>query len=117
VNLKETQKLLYLERMLNLYEQFTRAYSQVSVEVIVKDKGWVYISHKVLDPYTNKSVDIQKGTRDVLFEPTRFVRVTYHGARFNFYVCQFIEFPVSHLPKRIIHYKRKLKTAFKNRHK
>ena len=115
MNLKESQRLLYLERILKLYVQFTKAYSEVKVEIITRDKGWIYTTQKVLDPYTRKTVDIQTGTKDILFAPTRFVRVTYSGALIDIYALQWIEFPISHLPKRIMHYKRKLMTAFKNR--
>lgn len=117
MNLKETQKLLYLERILKLYVQFLRAYSQVSIEIVTRDKGWEYITRRVEDPYTKKIVDVQIGTREVLFEPTRFVQIIYHGTRFDFYTHQTIEFPITHLSKRILHYKRKLMTAFKNRKK
>ena len=117
MNLKETQELLYLERILKMYVQFTRAYSQVSIEIVTRDKGWVYVTKRIEDPYTKKTIDIQVGQKDITFEPTRFVQVIYHGTRFDFYAHQTIEFPITHLSKRILHYKRKLMTAFKNRHK
>jgi hypothetical protein len=45
------------------------------------------------------------------------VKVIYHNPKINIYVFQAIEFPMDDLSKRIDHYKRKLMTAFKNRHK
>jgi hypothetical protein len=117
MKLKEEQNLIYLRRILNLYVKFTKAYSEVKVDVVMKSKGWEYTTKKIKDPYTNKMVDIQTGTKDIHFDPTPFVSVVYIEPKINLYAMQQIEFPLSHLPKRIIHYKKKLMKEFKNRHR
>lgn len=115
MNLKETQKLIYLERILKLYVQFLKAYSEVNIEVISKTEGLLLDTKKELDRYGNPV------TRNVTiasyFDPTLFVRITYYNPKINIYEFQAIEFPMDDLSKRIDHYKRKLMTAFKNRHK
>lgn len=112
MELKEQQKLLYLERILKLYVRFLRAYSDVTVEVVSRKKRLRNIME--VDEYTGKEV-VKELVVDSI-KPTDMVKITYFGTRFDFYNHQTIEFPMSHLPKRIAHYKRKLLTAFKNRH-
>ena len=61
------------------------------------------IEVEVLIPY---ETDIPK---------TRYIRIIYKDVKISTYGTWSIEFPISHLPKRIQHYKRKVKTSFKNR--
>lgn len=114
MNLKETQKLLYLERILKLYVRFLKAYNDVKLEIITKDyEEW-------LDTVTQPNRDGVMVTRDVriasYFDPKDFVRVKYTNPKINTYIFQAIEFPMEDLSKRIKHYKNKLFIAFKNRH-
>jgi len=57
--------------------------------------------------YTSATVNVKKDSIEVVYGGNR------NGAWFD---TQAIEFPISHLSKRIEHYKRKVKTEFKNRH-
>ena len=47
---------------------------------------------------------------------TNIIKVRYSGKIGEYYDAESTEFPVSHLNKRIIHYKNKIKSEFKKRH-
>lgn len=112
--LKEQQKLLYLERLLKLYTGFLKAYNAAKVAVIIKGKEDYTVKIKVEDSYGGMiDQDIMK-TRPI--PPTRFVKVSYYDTKISTYESYSIEFPLTHLSKRIAHYKRKFNTAYKNRH-
>ena len=115
MNLKETQKLLYLERILKLYVQFLKAYSDVKIEIITKDYDeWI---DTVLEKDRYGTVKERNIRIASYFDQKQYVKVIYHNPKINIYVFQAIEFPMDDLSKRIDHYKRKLMNAFKNRHK
>ena len=48
---------------------------------------------------------------------TNTINVKYQGEKNGGYKFQSIEFPATDLNKRILHYKQKVRTAIKNRHK
>jgi len=45
------------------------------------------------------------------------ILVKYQGEKNGGYKFQSIEFPITDLNKRVLHYKQKVRTAFRNRHK
>ena len=113
--LKEQQKLLLLERIVKLYVKITRDYNEISVNTIMKDKINVSKETKTKNAYgeleTTQEIEIVK------IPLTKFVKVSYYDTKISTYESYSIEFPITHLSKRIAHYKQKLRTAFKNRHK
>ena len=112
--LKEQQKLLYLERLLNLQTKFLRAYNSAKVTLVVKEEENYTVKVKENDGYGGIIEKSIMKTKKI--PPTKFVRVSYYDTKINTYENYSIEFPLTHLSKRIAHYKRKFKTAYKNRH-
>ena len=112
--LKEQQKLLYLERLLKLYTGFLKAYNNVKVAIITKGKEDYTVKIKVDDGYGNMVEKSIMKTRNI--PSTKFVKVSYYDTKISTYESYNIEFPLTHLSKRIAHYKRKFNTAYKNRH-
>ena len=112
--LKEQQKLLYLERLLKLYTGFLKAYNAVKVAVIIKEEENYSIKVKIDDGYGGTVEKNIMKTRSI--SPTRFVKVSYYDTKISTYESYSIEFPLTHLSKRIAHYKRKFNVAYKNRY-
>ena len=112
--LKEQQKLLYLERLLNLQTKFLRAYNSAKVMLVVKEEENYTVKVKKNDGYGGIIEKSIMKTKKI--PPTKFVRVSYYDTKINMYESYSIEFPLTHLSKRIAHYKRKFNTAYKNRH-
>lgn len=112
--LKKQQKLLYLERLLNLQTKFLRAYNSAKVTLVVKEEENYTVKVKENDGYGGIIEKSIMKTKKI--PPTKFVRVSYYDTKINMYESYSIEFPLTHLSKRIAHYKRKFNTAYKNRH-
>ena len=112
--LKKQQKLLYLERLLNLQTKFLRAYNSAKVTLVVKEEENYTVKVKEKDGHGGVIEKSIMKTKKI--PPTKFVRVSYYDTKINTYENYSIEFPLTHLSKRIAHYKRKFNTAYKNRH-
>ena len=102
-------KLFYLKRLLQLYVLFTRKWNKVSVELV---DGGLYRAEQYQYLLNAKPT------------PHQCVKVTFFDAHVEFkakhdkdwYELEEVEFPVSHLAKRIVSYKQKVAYEFKNRH-
>ena len=103
---KET-KLQKLRSLIEEYVQYLDGYSEVTMEVIIKDNILQEIK-KVVIQYGEEKEIVDK-VIEVKIPLSEFVKITYHKPKLdNIYLFKSIEFPIENVNKRIEHYRNKI---------
>ena len=78
VNLKEHQKLLYLTRLLQIYTRFLKAYSNVDVEIVEREKILVNRSVRKRLIYGDNEIEVEVLIPyETDIPKTRYIRIIY----------------------------------------
>jgi hypothetical protein len=104
-------KLFYLKRLLQLYVLFTRKWNRVEVDLVdgglYKPEQYQYLLETKCIPSICQCVKV------TFCDATEEFKNKHNK---DWYEHETIEFPVTHLAKRVISYKQKVAYEFQNRH-
>ena len=103
---KET-KLQKLKSLVEEYVTYLDGYSEATMEVILKDKTLVEVKNKVVEYDEEKEIVERIAEQNIPL--SEFIKITYNKPKVDKgYSFKSIEFPVTNIDKRIVHYRTKI---------